>query len=157
MSILSFFFNYVFLLFILPLYVIFLIGKPIFILKILDKILHLRIPGRKEEIFDILIFFCIISDGYFYYKKYNLDQRIGRIYVKKAMISPDEFQSLITRSKSNERNCYIFLTYIAILFTIQKLCQRHIRIHEMKQEKENKKIELAKIDPVKDPMSKKND
>lgn len=151
MSIFAFFFNYVFLMFILPLYVIFLIGKPMFILRFLNKIIHQKIPGRNDEIYDLLIFFCIIADGYFYYKKYNLDKKIGNIYSNKIRISPVEFQSLVARAKSNERNSYIFLTYIAILFTIQKLCQRHLRIDEMKNELNNKKLELAKIDPVKDP------
>ena len=153
MSIVSIFYNFIFLCFIVPLFILTLIGFPRFLMRIISKIIHSKI--NEHEIFTYLIFLCIIFASYFYYQFYKAQSLIHVLFAHNAQVS--ELESKRLTARSNQRNFYIFIVAIAMLFAIHKFTERFIRIGEIENELKSKKEELDKLVPQKSDFDKKND
>jgi hypothetical protein len=136
MSLIGLFVRYIFTYFILPIFVIFLIGKPLFLIKILNKFLHFKI--NNIQIFHFLLLIFGLFDFYFYFS-YNSGQKAVQRIIKNEIINTEEYSVRLSQVHSDERNIYIFLTTIAMLLTIHKFGERIIRIDE--KEKEKKELE----------------
>ena len=137
MSLIGFFVRYIFTYAILPLFVVFLIGKPIFLIRILNKVLHFKV--NNIEIFHFLLFVFALFDIYYYYS-YSSGQKVVQRIIKNEIINTDEYSVKLSQVHSHERNIYIFLTCIAMLLTMHKFGERILRIAD----KEYEKAELEK-------------
>ena len=136
MSLIGLFVRYIFTYFILPIFIIFLIGKPIFLIKVLNKFLHFQI--NNIQIFHFLLFVFGLFDFYFYFS-YNSGKKVIQRIIKNEIINTEEYSVRLSQVHSDERNIYIFLTTIAMLLTIHKFGERLQRISE--KEKEKKELE----------------
>ena len=136
MALIGLFVRYIFTYFILPIFIIFLIGKPIFLIKVLNKFLHFQI--NNIQIFHFLLFVFGLFDFYFYFS-YNSGKKVIQRIIKNEIINTEEYSVRLSQVHSDERNIYIFLTTIAMLLTIHKFGERLQRISE--KEKEKKELE----------------
>ena len=132
MILIGFFVRYIFSFIFLPLFFIFLIGKPLFLIKILNDFLHKEI--NKTQIFHFLLVLFIIFDAYYYFSFSSGNKVIQRM-IQKDYINPEEYSIRLSQAHSDERNIYIFLTCIAMLLTIHKFGERHIRNAKFEIEK----------------------
>ena len=152
MSLIGCFVRYFFTYVILPLFIAFLIGKPIFLIRILNKFLHFKI--NNIEIFHFfLALFCIFD--IYYYLSYRSGRNDVQRIVKNEIINVDEYSVKLSQVHSYERNIYIFLTCIAMLLTMHKFGERILRIDEKAAEKKELEKKLGITE--KTPKEKKND
>ena len=152
MSLIGFFVRYIFAYVILPIFIIFLIGWPTFLIKILNKFLHFKI--NNIQIYYFLLALFAIFDGYYYLSYSNGKKAIQRI-IKNEIINTEEYSVRLSQLHSDERNIYIFLTCIAMLLAIHKFGERLLRIAEKRKEKAEKEKELGITE--KSPEDKKKD
>ena len=153
MSIVGLFYNFIFLCFIVPIFILTLIGFPRFLMRIISKIIHSKI--NEHEIFTYLLLLCIIFASYFYYQFYRAQSLIQVLLTHNAQVS--ELESKRLTARSNQRNFYIFIVAFAMLLAIHKFTERFIRIGEIENELKSKKEELDKLVPQKTETDKKND
>ena len=132
MLLIGFFVRYIFSLFFLPLFFIFLIGKPLFLIRILNDFLHKEI--NNTQIFHFLLVLFIIFDVYYYFSFSSGNKAVQRM-IQKNYINPEEYSIRLSQTHSDERNIYIFLTCIAMLLTVHKFGERHIRNAKFEIEK----------------------
>ena len=152
MSLIGFFVRYIFAYVILPIFIIFLIGWPTFLIKILDGFLHFKI--NNIQIYYFLLVLFAVFDGYYYLSYSNGKKAIQRI-IKNEIINTEEYSVRLSQLHSDERNIYIFLTCIAMLLAIHKFGERLLRIAEKRKEKAEKEKELGVTE--KSPEDKKKD
>ena len=150
MSLIGFFVRYIFTYVILPIFIIFLIGWPTFLIKILNKFLHFKI--NNIQIYYFLLVLFAVFDGYYYLSYSNGKKAIQRI-IKNEIINTEEYSVRLSQLHSDERNIYIFLTCIAMLLAIHKFGERLLRIAEKRKEKAEKEKELGVTE--KSPEDKK--
>ena len=153
MSPMGIFVRYIFTFGILPLFIIYLIGWPVFIIRILNKVLLIKI--NNTYVFNFLIAILALLDIYFYWS-YSTGQKILNTIIKNEIINTDEYSIKLSQMHADERNMYIFLTCIAMLLSIHKLGERIVRIDEMEKLKKKKEQELG-IDSKDDSKHKKNE
>ena len=152
MSLIVFFVRYFFTYIILPLFLVFLIGKPIFLIKILNKFLHFKI--NNIEIFHFFLVLFGIFDVY-YYLEYRSGRKDVQRIIKNEIINADEYSVKLSQVHSYERNIYIFLTCIAMLLTMHKFGERLLRIDEKEAEKKELEKKLGITEKL--PEEKKKD
>ena len=155
MSLIGFFVRYVFTLIFIPVFVMFLVGKPVLLIKLLNKILHFKVQGNQQLIHILLLSFTLF-DAYYIYAKSNAEKKIKRL-IKNEIINPEEYSINLSHAHSYERNIYIFLTCIVMFLTMHKFGERHLRITELKEEYLNKKKLLDGLNPQKNADKKKRD
>ena len=152
MSLIGFFVRYFFTYVILPLFLVFLIGKPIFLIRILNKFLHFKV--NNIEIFHFFLVIFGIFDAY-YYLSYRSGRKDVQRITKNEIINIDEYSIKLSQVHSYERNIYIFLTCIAMLLTMHKFGERILRIDEKEAEKKQLEQQLGITE--KSPEEKKTD
>ena len=153
MSLIGIFVRYIFTFGFIPLFIIYLIGWPIFIIRILNKILYIKI--KEIYIFNLIICLFAIFDIYYFWS-YNTNNKIINSLIKNEIINTEEYTVRLSQMHSDERNIYIFLTCIAMLLSIHKLGERIVRIDEMEKLKKNREKQLG-IDTKDDFKNKKNE
>ena len=154
MNLIGFFVRYIFTFIIMPLFFIFLVGKPLFLIKILNAFLHKEI--NKTQIFHFLLGLFIIFDVYYYYS-YTSGNKIVQRMIQKDFINPEDYSIRLSQTHSDERNIYIFLTCIAMLLTIHKFGERHIRNAQLEIEKKELEKKLGINDNGDTPNHAKKD
>ena len=152
MSLIGIFVRYIFTFGILPLFIIYLIGWPIFIIRILNKVLYIKI--NDVYVFNFLIVLFALLDIYYYWS-YSTGKKIINTIIKNEIINTEEYSVKLSQMHSDERNIYIFLTCIAMLLSIHKFGERILRIDKMEKEKKEKEKALG-IDK-KEEEHKKNE
>ena len=140
MSLIGIFVRYIFTFGILPLFIIYLIGWPIFIIRILNKILYIKF--KEIYIFNFLIGILAVLDIYYYWS-YKSGQKIINTIIKNEIINTEEYSVKLSQMHSDERNIYIFLTCIAMLLSIHKFGERILRIADMEKQKKEKEKQLG--------------
>ena len=140
MSLIGIFVRYIFTFGILPLFIIYLIGWPIFIIRILNKILYIKF--KEIYIFNLLIGIFAVLDIYYYWS-YKSGQKIINTIIKNEIINTEEYSVKLSQMHSDERNIYIFLTCIAMLLSIHKFGERILRIADMEKQKKEKEKQLG--------------
>ena len=140
---------YIFKYGIIPIWIICLIGKPLFLLKIFSKFFHIKI--QNHEIFNI---FLVINLLLVFYYSFISNQAKKEI---KAESDSLNIESKSLTARSSERNVYIFINSIAMLITIHKLTERSFRLDNLKNELKKKEEELNKLVPQKSAEDKKKD
>ena len=153
MSLIGIFVRYLFTFGILPLFIIYLIGWPIFIIRILNKVLYIKI--NDVYIFNFLIVLFALLDIYYYWS-YSTGKKIINTIIKNEIINTEEYSVKLSQMHSDERNIYIFLTCIAMLLSIHKFGERILRIDNMEKEKKEKEKQLG-IDKKDNSEHKKNE
>ena len=154
MNLIGFFVRYIFTFVFLPLFFIFLVGKPLFLIKILNAFLYKEI--NKTQIFHFLLGLFIIFDVYYYYS-YSSGNKIVKSMIQKDFINPEDYSIRLSQTHSDERNIYIFLTCIAMLLTIHKFGERHIRNAQLEIEKKELEKKLGINDNGDTPSHVKKD
>jgi len=149
MSFLKIYVMYIFKYGIIPIWIICLIGKPLFLLKIFSKFFHIKI--QNHEIFNI---FLVINLLLVFYYSFISNQAKKEI---KAQSDSLNIESKSLTARSSERNVYIFINSIAMLITIHKLTERYFRLDNLKNELKKKEEELNKLVPQKSAEDKKKD
>ena len=152
MSLIGIFVRYIFGLGILPLFVIYLIGRPICVIRILNKILYIKF--KEIYIFNFIIAIFAVLDVYYYWS-YSVGKKIIETIIKNEIINTEEYTVKLSQMHSDERNIYIFLTCIAMLLTIHKFGERHLRIADLEKQISEKEKKLGK--ETKTPEAKKKD
>ena len=140
MSLIGIFVRYIFTFGILPLFVVYLIGKPIFIIRLLDKIIYVRI--NDIYVFNFLILLFGILDVYYYWS-YTVGKKVIDSIIKNEIINTEEYTVKLSQMHSDERNVYIFLTCIAMLLSIHKFGQRILKIADLEKQKKEKEKQLG--------------
>ena len=153
MSLIGIFVRYIFTFGILPLFVVYLIGRPIFVIRILNKILYIKI--KEIHIFNFMILILAVLDAYYYWS-YSVGKKIVDTIIKNEIINTEEYSVKLSQMHSDERNIYIFLTSIAMLLSIHKFGERILRIADYEKEKKEKEKQLG-YDKTKTPMHKKTE
>ena len=136
----------------MPLFVIFLIGKPVFLIRLLNGFLHFKI--NNIQIFHFFLVIFAIFDIY-YYASYSSGKKAVKRIIKNEIINTEEYSIRLSQVHSDERNIYIFLTCIAMLLAMHKFGERILRI--AKKEQQVKQIEKESGTTEKSPMEKKQD
>ena len=152
MSLIGIFVRYIFTFGILPLFIIYLIGRPIFLIRILNKALYIRI--NDIYVFNFLIALFAVLDVYYFWS-YQTGKKIIDSIIKNEIINTEQYTVKLSQMHSDERNIYIFLTCIAMLLSIHKFGERILRIDKMEKEKKEKEKALG-IDK-KEEEHKKNE
>ena len=140
MSLIGIFVRYIFTFGILPLFIIYLIGWPIFIIRILNKILYIKI--KEIYVFNFIIVLFALLDIYYYWS-YTTGNKIISAIIKNEIINTEEYSVRLSQMHSDERNIYIFLTCISMLLSIHKFGERILRIADLEKEKKKKEKELG--------------
>ena len=140
---------YIFKYGIIPIWIICLIGKPLFLLKIFSKFFHIKI--QNHEIFNIFLFINLLLVFYYSFISNQAKKEI------KAESDSLNIESKSLTARSSERNVYIFINSIAMLITIHKLTERYFRLDNLKNELKKKEEELNKLVPQKSAEDKKKD
>ena len=140
MSLIWIFVRYIFTFGILPLFVVYLIGKPIFIIRLLDKIIYVRI--NDIYVFNFLILLFGVLDVYYYWS-YTVGKKVIDSIIKNEIINTEEYTVKLSQMHSDERNVYIFLTCIAMLLSIHKFGQRILKIADLEKQKKEKEKQLG--------------
>ena len=153
MSLIGIFVRYIFAFGILPLFVIYLIGRPICVIRILNKILYIKF--KDIYIFIFIILNLAILDVYYYWS-YSVGKQIINTIIKNEIINTEEYTVKLSQMHSDERNIYIFLTSIAMLLSIHKFGERILRIADYEKEKKEKEKKLG-YENVKTPIHKKTE
>ena len=153
MSLIGIFVRYIFTFGILPLFIIYLIGWPIFIIRILNKVLYIKI--NDVYVFNFLIVLFALLDIYYYWS-YSTGKKIINTIIKNEIINTEEYSVKLSQMHSDERNIYIFLTCIAMLLSIHKFGERILRIDNMEKEKKEKEKQLG-MDKKDNSEHKKNE
>ena len=153
MSLIGIFVRYIFTFGILPLFIIYLIGWPIFIIRILNKVLYIKI--NDVYVFNFLIVLFALLDIYYYWS-YSTGKKIINTIIKNEIINTEEYSVKLSQMHSDERNIYIFLTCIAMLLSIHKFGERILRIDNMEKEKKEKEKQLE-IDKKDNSEHKQNE
>ena len=135
--------RYIFTFIFIPLFFIFLIGKPLFLIKLLNYFLHLKI--KNIQIFHFLLAIFSIFEVYYYYSCSSGKKVIEKI-IKNEIINSEQYSIRLSQIHSDERNIYIFLTCIAMLLTFHKFGERHLRIADFEKEIIEKEKKLGKTD-----------
>ena len=142
MSLIGIFVRYIFTFGILPLFVVYLIGKPIFIIRLLDKIIYVRI--NDIYVFNFLILLFGVLDVYYYWS-YTVGKKVIDSIIKNEIINTEEYTVKLSQMHSDERNVYIFLTCIAMLLSIHKFGQRILKIADLEKQKKEKEKQLGYV------------
>ena len=124
----------------MPLFVVYLIGKPIFIIRLLDKIIYVRI--NDIYVFNFLILLFGVLDVYYYWS-YTVGKKVIDSIIKNEIINTEEYTVKLSQMHSDERNVYIFLTCIAMLLSIHKFGQRILKIADLEKQKKEKEKQLG--------------
>ena len=140
MSLIGIFVRYIFTFGILPLFIIYLIGWPIFIIRILNKVLYIKI--NDVYVFNFLIVLFALLDIYYYWS-YSTGKKIINTIIKNEIINTEEYSVKLSQMHSDERNIYIFLTCIAMLLSIHKFGERILRVADLEKLKKQKEKELG--------------
>ena len=152
MSLIGIFVRYIFTFGILPLFIIYLIGWPIFIIRILNKVLYIKV--NDVYVFNFLIVLFALLDIYYYWS-YSTGKKIINTIIKNEIINTEEYSVKLSQMHSDERNIYIFLTCIAMLLSIHKFGERILRVADLEKLKKQKEKALG-IDK-KEEEHKKNE
>ena len=153
MSLIGIFVRYIFAFGILPLFVIYLIGRPICVIRILNKILYIKY--KEIYIFNIIIVIFAVLDAYYYWS-YSVSKKIINTIIKNEIINTEDYTVTLSQMHSDERNIYIFLTSIVMLVSVLKFGERILRIADYEKEKKEKEKQLG-YDNVKTPIHKKTE
>lgn len=161
--ILKFVYKFGFLYFFLPMFILYIIGKPRFIVKILNKILELREPVFHYKIFGHLSLFLGLNAVFNYYRKIKVGEEILEFVSTGAPNLRQILEPKYREQSLYERNFYLFVCLSIMLIIFLKLSFSYkeiIQIEEecSKLEKEFKQKggnvnELAKSTPL---IEKKN-
>ena len=153
MSLIGIFVRYIFTFGILPLFVIYLIGRPIFVIRLLNKILYIKF--KEIYLFNFIIVVLAVLDIYYYWS-YSVGKKIIDTIIKNEIINTEEYTVKLSQMHSDERNIYIFLTSIAMLLSIHKFGERILRLADYDKEKKEKEKQLG-YENVKTPIHKKTE
>ena len=140
MSLIGLFVRYGFTLGILPLFIIYLIGWPIFIIRVLNKVLYIKI--NDVYVFNFFVGLFALLDSYYYWS-YSSGSKVINALIKNEIINTEEYSVKLSQMHSDERNIYIFLTCIAMLLSIHKFGERILRVADLEKLKKQKEKELG--------------
>ena len=122
-----------------PMLIIYIIGKPKFLIELLNKFLLIRDPLYKIRIFFFLAFFFVGSIFQTFYRQYNISQLLDEEYSKTNPNSYNaQIDNYIRTSFLFQRNINIYIFFFVSIIIFLKFS----RVYEKTYELENRLKEL---------------
>ena len=153
MTLISIFYTFITFGFLFPMYIVTIIGKPLFLVRLINSVIHYVEPFKKFEVFNVICGVCTIGAAYNYLIKYNMESAI-KFELNRGNANVEPKVGLVF---NYERNALIFVTSLAILLSIYKFTQRYLNINQYKKDLKAKKEQLDKLQPQKSADEKKKD
>ncbi len=76
MTLISIFYTFITFGFLFPMYIVTIIGKPLFLVRLINSVIHYVEPFKKFEVFNVICGVCAIGAAYNYLIKYNMESAI---------------------------------------------------------------------------------
>jgi hypothetical protein len=131
----QFLYNYFFLYFCIPAFLLMLFGRPRFLIKGVKKVLHFNMPRIRIRFGSCLMAFCMINVILSYYKKVEVDNLILQI---KLTVDTEGFHNeKVREAQLAERNCYMYFTFAVMLMVLQKLCGSYSKLWQSEDDFRN--------------------
>ena len=153
MTLISLFYTFITFGFLFPMYIVTIIGKPLFLVRLINSVIHYVAPFKKFEVFNVICGASAIGAAYNYLIKYNMESAI-KFELNSGNANVEPKVGLVF---NYERNALIFVTSLAILLSIYKFTQRYLNINQYKKDLKAKKEQLDKLQPQKSAEEKKKD
>ena len=153
MTLISIFYTFITFGFLFPMYIVTIIGKPLFLVRLINSVIHYVEPFIKFEVFNVICGVCTIGAAYNYLIKYNMESAI-KFELNSGNANVEPKVGLVF---NYERNALIFVTSLAILLSIYKFTQRYLNINQYKKDLKAKKEQLDKLQPQKSAEERKKD
>ena len=153
MTLISIFYTFITFGFLFPMYIVTIIGKPLFLVRLINSVIHYVEPFKKFEVFNVICGVCALGAAYNYLIKYNMESAI-KFELNSGNANVEPKVGLVF---NYERNALIFVTSLAILLSIYKFTQRYLNINQYKKDLKAKKEQLDKLQPQKSAEEKKKD
>jgi hypothetical protein len=132
MGITQFIYNYIFIYFCLPAFILMLFGKPRFLIKAVKKIFQIELPRIRYSFGTLLVVFCLVWVAVSYYKKTALD---GLLSGLKLSAENEVFYSEKTREAHlHQRNGFMYFTFFIMIIILKKLCNSYEKLWKSEDE-----------------------
>lgn len=153
----AFFYKFIFIPIIFPCFALTFIGKPVFIVKIINKIIHYVEPIKNFEVFNFLLGICAILSLVAFYNYYDA-QKTFKVFKKmNGHIGNPKYEEILRDAHSSERNFYIYISGCILLLIVHKLTERYLRMAKTRKEIKELEAEMKKLVPEKSMSDKKKD
>jgi hypothetical protein len=125
----EFMYNYVFIYFCLPAFVLMLFGRPRFLVRKVRNILDIKLPKIGFSIGTILMFACIVIVATSYLKKNSTEKQIAEI--KSTVENETYYNEKLREAHLSERNCYMYFTFTIMILVLQRMCGSYEKLWEL--------------------------
>lgn len=129
-------YSIIFTFFGLPVILIMILGKPRFLIKLINIIYHLKDPVKKIKIMRALMivsFLVMLWNGF---NKYMITRHLSSIDVEES-----QFKYIETKAREAqlcERNFFMFLAFFIMFIIIEKFCETYKKLWNLEDyRKEN--------------------
>jgi len=127
-----------YLYFLIPIFLLILLGKPRFLVKIIHTILNIHEPFKGIKIFGFYFVACGLYSALCFLNKFKIEEFISSLDHSKNNM---ELYNAKTRELNlNERNGFMFLNFFILMILIERLCDSHFKKWEVEDMK--RKIEF---------------
>jgi hypothetical protein len=116
----QFIFNYIYLYFCVPAFILMLFGRPRFLVKAIKKIFQIPLPIVNINIGTALMGFCMINVLLSYYKKYQSDELLAKLTL--SIHNEELYNEKIREAHLYERNCFMYFTFTIMILVLKRLC-----------------------------------
>ena len=145
--------------FLIPIFILILIGKPRFLIRLIHKIMNIREPFNDIKIFECYCNACGLYSVFCFFIKYRIENTISKL--DHNLNNMELYKNKIRELNLYERDGFMFLNFFILIHLIERLCKSHFKIwtredKKVKIEKNKKKIEEAqfKICPEREKQMK---
>jgi hypothetical protein len=143
-----------FLYFIVPLFILVLIGKPAFLIRVLRKILHFREPIKDIKVFNFIAGSCAIIMAWNFYSLYRINETLKHFEISSREDHGHHHHggkhSSFVDEKTKEahlceRNAFIFLTFVIMIIVLDKFTDAYQKLWNIEAYKKNILDKSAKL------------
>ncbi len=139
----------IYLYFLIPIFILILLGKPRFLVKIIYTLLNIHEPFKNVKIFGFYTLACGLYSGLCFYNKYQVENFISKL--NHSANNMELYNAKVRELNLNERNGFMFLNFFILMILIERLCDSHFK----KWIEEDKKI-LIELKMKKETADKKD-
>jgi hypothetical protein len=116
----QFIFNYVYLYFCIPAFLLMLFGRPRFLVKAIRKVFEISVPRVRLSIGTVLMGFCMMNVLLSYYKKHVTDEVLSNLIL--TVDTEGIYNERIREAHLYERNCFMYFTFTIMILVLQRMC-----------------------------------
>ena len=115
----------VYLYFLIPIFLLILLGKPRFLINLIYKILNIHEPFKNIKIFGFYAVACGLYSAMCFINKFQIQEVIE--HMDQSKNNMELYNSKIRVLNLNERNGFMFLNFFVLLILIERLCDSHFK------------------------------